>query len=39
LPSPLLLRKPHQESWDLCPQCRKHYHHKMYYHCWFCNFK
>jgi hypothetical protein len=24
---------------DLCKRCRKHYHDRIYYHCWFCNFK
>ncbi len=38
-PSPLLPRKPHQEGWDLCLHCRKQYYHKMYFHCWCCNFK
>jgi hypothetical protein len=32
-------RKLHQEGWDLCLHCRKHNHHKMYFHCLFCNFK
>jgi hypothetical protein len=32
-------RASHQAGWDLCKSCRKHYHHKTYYHCWFCNFK
>jgi hypothetical protein len=39
LPSPPLPRTPHQEGWNLCMTCRKHYHHKMYYHYSFCNFK
>jgi hypothetical protein len=26
-------------GWILCLTCRKHYHDKMYYHCWFCNYK
>jgi hypothetical protein len=37
--SPPPLRAPNQEGWDLCMKCRRHYHHKMYRHCWFCNFK
>ncbi len=36
--SPPPPRAANQEGWDLCTQCRRHYHHKMY-HCWFCNFK
>jgi hypothetical protein len=39
LPSPPPPRTLHQEGWDLCMTCRKHYHHKMYYHCRFFNFK
>jgi hypothetical protein len=38
-PSPPPPRAPHQAGWDLCRTCQKHYHHKMYYHWWFCNFK
>jgi hypothetical protein len=37
--SPPPPRAPNQEGWDLCMKCRRHYHHKMYRHCWFCNFK
>jgi hypothetical protein len=39
LPSPPPLRTQHQADWDLCRQCRKHYHQKHFFNCWFCNFK
>jgi hypothetical protein len=38
-PSPPLPRMPYQEGWNLCLHCRKHYHQRRYFLCWFCNFK
>jgi hypothetical protein len=38
-PSPPPHRASHQAGCDLCRTCQKHYHNRMYYHCWFCNFK
>jgi hypothetical protein len=38
-PSSPPARTQHQAGFHLCKTCRMHYHHKMYYHCWFCNFK
>ncbi len=34
-PSPPSPRVLHQAGWNLCKTCRKHYHHKSYYYCWF----
>jgi hypothetical protein len=38
-PSSPLSGTPYQEGWELCQHCRKHYHRKSYFYCWFCNFK
>jgi hypothetical protein len=32
-------RLHHQHDWDLCHECREHYHQKSYFHCWFCHYK
>jgi hypothetical protein len=41
-PAPSFLPNPrtqHQKGWDLCHECKKHYHQKSYFHCRFCHFK
>jgi hypothetical protein len=37
--SPPPPRTLYQEGWNLCLHCRKHFHHRRYFLCWFCNFK
>jgi hypothetical protein len=32
-------RLQHQHDWDLCHECREHYHQKSFFHCWFCHYK
>ncbi len=38
-PSPPHPRIQHQQGWDLCHECRKHYHQKSYLFCCVCNLK